>query len=440
MRWFPLALLLLCPSFTQAEDWTQWLGNRRDGTWNESGILQKFPPGGLKPAWVQPVGSGYAAPVVAEGRVIVVDYRPKPGTTKLEAIERVQCLDERTGKPLWSHEWETHYRRQLQSYATGPRAAPLIENGLVFTIGATGVIHCLELATGKVVWMHDALEAFDASVPTFGVSASPVAWRDMVIFACGGGDGILRALNQRTGAEVWRALPAKYELPYSAPTLMQLAGRTQLVQWDQQFLSGLDPDTGKVLWQVPFTARSNMAIARPMQSGNRVLVSGFYDGSMLVEVADDGAKMIWKNGGAGEQPQQTRSLHAVMTTPIIEGDYFYGTCSYGELRGLKLNDGERIWENKELTRQGRWGSYFWVKNGDRYFVNNDLGELLIMQFGPQGPKLIDRTPLIKPDTHCGYGPRRFADALVNWVQPAYANGHIIIRNDSEIRRVSLQAR
>jgi len=83
---------------------------------------------------------------------------------------------------------------------------------------------------------------------------------------------------------------------------------------------------------------------------------------------------------------------------------------------------------------------FWVKNGDRYFVNNDLGELLNMQFSSSGPTVLGRTKLIKADTHCGYGPRRFADDLVNWVQPAYANRHIIIRNDSEIRRISLEAK
>ena len=147
--------------------------------------------------------------------------------------------------------------------------------------------------------------------------------------------------------------------------------------------------------------------------------------------------MLWKNGGKNEKPDNTKSLHAVVTTPIIEGDHFYGTCSYGELRGLHLADGERIWERKDLTRQGRWGSMFWVKNGDNYFVNTGVGELLIMRFTPEGPEVRGRTQLITPDTHCGYGPRRFQDALVNWVHPAYANQHVVIRNDSEVRRVSL---
>jgi hypothetical protein len=183
-----------------------------------------------------------------------------------------------------------------------------------------------------------------------------------------------------------------------------------------------------------------MALARPVLIGERLLVSGFYNGSMLVKVTPTGPKVLWKKGGHGERPNQTLSLHAVITTPIVEGNHFYGTCSYGELRGLRLVDGERVWERRDVTRQGRWGSMFWVKNGDRYFVNNGLGELLIMRFTPSGADVLDRTKLIEPDTHCGYGPRRFADALVNWVQPAYANRHVIIRNDSEVRRLSLEAK
>jgi len=435
-----LFVLLLVPAgFLVAEDWTQWAGNDRQCTWSETGILKSFPKEGLKPTWSVPIGSGYSGPVVWEGRVFVTDYRPKPETKLLEAIERVTCLDEKTGKKLWSHEWETHYRRQLHSYATGPRATPLVTNGRLYTLGATGRMHCFDAKTGKVHWEYDALEKFGAEVPVFGMSASPMAWKDTVIYACGGGEGMLRAFDQKTGEEKWKALPADYDLPYSSPVVMEIAGRQQLIQWDQQYLSSLDPDTGRVIWQVPFVAKSNMALARPVRIGDRLLVSGFYDGSMLVQVKADSAKMLWKNGGRGEKPDQTDSLHAVITTPIADAEHFYGTCSYGELRGLHLKDGSRIWENKKYTRQGRWGSLFWVKNGDRYFVNNDLGELLIMQFSSSGPTVLGRTKLIEADTHCGYGPRRFADDLVNWVQPAYANRHVIIRNDKEIRRVSLEA-
>ncbi len=439
MRFTALLIVPLLLASVHAADWTQWAGNDRQCTWNETEILREFPTEGLQPVWSVPIGSGYSGPVVSEGRVFVLDYRPKPGTRILEAIERVLCLDEATGEVLWTHQWETHYRRQMFSYATGPRATPLVTDGRLYSIGATGRMHCLDVETGRVVWQYDALEEFDAEVPIFAMSGAPIAWKDTVIFVCGGRDGRLRAFDRATGESRWKALPANYDMPYSSPVIYRIAGRPQLIQWDQEHLSSLNPDNGEVLWQVPFHARSNMALGRPVLTGDRLLVSGFYDGSMLVRVAADGPQVLWKNGGTGEKPGQTKSLHAVITTPIAEGEFFYGTCSYGELRGLSLKDGSRLWERNDLTRQGRWGSMFWVKNDDRYFVNNDLGELLIMQFTPAGPEVLDRAQLIQPDTQCGYGPRRFADALVNWVQPAYANRHVIIRNDTEIRRVSLEA-
>lgn len=283
------------------------------------------------------------------------------------------------------------------------------------------------------------MEEFGAEVPVFGVSAAPIAWKDTVIFVCGGRDGLLRAFDKATGKEKWKALPADYDMPYSSPVILEIAGAQRLIQWDQQRLSALNPDNGELVWQVPFRAK-NMALARPVLIGDRLLISGFYYGSMLVDVSAETPRVLWKNGGEGDRPHQTLSLHAVITTPIAEGEYFYGTCSYGELRGLRLADGERLWERTDITRQGRWGSMFWVKNDDRYFVNNDLGELMIMQFTPSGAKVIDRTKLIEPDTNCGFGPSRFGAAMVNWVQPAYANRHVIIRNDSEIRRVSLEAK
>ena len=118
----------------------------------------------------------------------------------------VLCLDEHTGKTLWTREWEAHYRRQLRSYATGPRATPLVVGGRLFTLGATGRLHCFDVESGTVQWEIDALEEFGAEVPTFGVSASPIAWKDMVIFSCGGRDGLLRALDQSTGKERWKGL------------------------------------------------------------------------------------------------------------------------------------------------------------------------------------------------------------------------------------------
>ena len=92
-----------------------------------------------------------------------------------------------------------------------------------------------------------------------------------------------------------------------------------------------------------------------------------------------------------------------------------------------------------MARQGRWGAAFMVKNGDRWFVNNDVGDLIIARFTRDGYEEIDRAKLIEPTARAGFGPRRFYDAQVNWSHPAYANRHIVARNDEEIIRVSLAA-
>lgn len=423
-----------------ADDWTQWRGKDRLAVWHETGIMERFPGQGLRPVWKVEIGSGYSGPVVSNGKIVTLDYFRKPETEIAEALERLICLDEKTGQLLWEDQWETHYRDVMGSYRTGPRATPTIDSGRVYSLGAVGHIRCNDLDTGELIWSRDCREEYVLLVPTFGTSIAPIVDGNLVICAPGGRDtDQLRAYNKLTGEEVWSACPATYELGYAQFAIYEHAGVRQLIYWDPKFLRGLNPQTGEVYWQVPMVCKSAMCIATPVKSRSKLLVSSFYDGSMLVALDDSqpAAEMVWHVKGTGERPHQTFGLHSVITTPIIQGDFFYGTCSYGEFRGLRLKDSERVWENKELTRQGRWGSAFLVSHGDKYFMTNDVGELLMVRFSPDGPDVIDRTQLIEPDTESGYGVRRFANSIVNWCHPAYANKHIIIRNDHSIMRVSL---
>jgi outer membrane protein assembly factor BamB len=435
---------MLLSTIAHAEDWPEWMGKGRLGVWNEDGILEKFPEGGLTVTWRKPIGMGYSGPAVSQGLVVTMDYKPKEGSTLQEAVERVVCFDEKTGEQVWADTWETHYREIMQSYHTGPRATPTIDGDRVYAIGAAGNIRALELKTGKLLWSKDCRTEYKTMIPIFGMSSSAIIDGPRVIIVTGGdreeGDGQIRAFDKKTGKEIWRALPTNYELGYSQPIIYQIAGVPQLIFWDIKGLHSLNPETGVCYWSVPMETKNVMAIATPVKSGNKILVSSFYSGSMLVEVDETkpGAKKVWAVQGKAEFPDKTEGLHAVITTPVIEGDYFYGTCSYGMFRGLKLANSERVWANDKLTRQGRWGSAFLVKHGDRYFMNNDIGELLIVKFTPEGPIEIDRTKLIEPDTNSGFGPRRMFESTVNWVHPAYANRHIIIRNDHEILRASLE--
>ncbi|MFN0165634.1 MAG: PQQ-binding-like beta-propeller repeat protein [Bryobacteraceae bacterium] len=432
--WRILIACLLPAACSWAADWPEWRGKGRLGVWTETGILDKFPEGGLRIAWRTPIRSGFGGPAVAAGRVFVTDYQ---NTGPNRGIERALALDEKTGRILWTREWETGYTGLAQSYATGPRATPTVDGDRVYVLGAKGVLACLRSATGDLLWRRDFVKEFGTQVPVWGMAGAPLIAGNQVIAVVGGeANAKVVGFDKQTGKEVWRALGATSEPGYAAPVLFEAGGARQVIIWHPSAVVALNPENGELLWQLPFSTRMGLAVATPVRSGPWLLVSSFYTGSMLMEF-DSGrpaARVVWK--GKSESEIQTDGLHSLINTPVIDGDYIYGICSYGQLRCLKRSTGERVWETLEATgERARWATGFLVRNGERYFLNNDRGELILCRLTPKGYEEIGRTRLIQPTSTAGIGRR--AVGAVNWSHPAYANRHIFTRNDEEILCASL---
>ena len=413
-----------------AEDWPEWRGKGRNGIWTESGILDKFPEKGLTAVWRTPIHGGFAGPAVAAGRVFVTDFKRSSGK---KGMERALCLDEKSGKILWTREWDADY--QGISYDTGPRATPTVDGDRVYIVGGSGTLLCLNARTGDVIWRKDYVKDYRMQMPTWGIASAPLVDGDRLIAIVGGQpDAKVIAFDKMTGKEIWRALPSDSEQGYSQPVIVAARGTRQLIIWDPTAVVALDPATGKTYWQHPFRINLGLTLATPVFDGSRLLVSSFYNGSMLLDLAKEKASVIWK--GKSNSEINTDGLHAVVNTPVIDGDYIYGICSYGQFRCLNLKTGERIWETMEVTKEkARWASGFIVRHGDRYFINNDRGELIIAKLSAQGYQEISRTQLIKPISNPG---NRRELGAVNWSHPAYANRHIVARNDEEIISVSLK--
>ena len=435
-----LALALgLCGALpAAAEDWPEWRGAGRQGVWHEDGIVDRFPDSGLQVAWRMPLGSGYSGPAVADGRVFVLDWQADPDSRTLDGTERALALDEETGAVLWTHEWPTSYQILQARYAVGPRATPTVDGERVYVVGATGRLWCLDAATGAVVWQKDYIAEYDTSVPTWGITSAPLVDGERLIALVGGEpDALVVAFDKRTGQEIWRALDVVGEMGYAQPIIFEAGGVRQLIIWHPAALVSLDPETGAVYWDQPWETGMGMSIVTPVKAGDYLLVSQFYNGSLMMRLNQDrpAATELWRGASRSELPHQTDGLHAVLSTPVIAGDYIYGVGSYGELRGLEAGSGARLWDTGDMTPQERWGTAFMVQHGDRYFVNNGDGDLIIARLTPQGYVEVDRTHLINP-TH-EVGTSRAWVRTVNWSHPAYANRHIIHRNDREIIRVSL---
>ena len=426
-----------------ADDWSQWRGADRLGVWRETGIVEELPDE-LVFTWRTPLGSGYSGPAVAGGRVFISDWREDPESRTLDGIERALALDEETGDVLWTHEWPTSYRMLMLSYAIGPRATPTVDGNRVYVVGATGRLFCLDVGSGAVRWQKDFVAEYDTSVPTWGITSAPLVDGDRLITVVGGKpDALVVAFDKHTGEEIWRALPVAAEMGYTQPVIYEAGGVRQLIIWHSTALASLDPATGDEYWQQPWHVSMGLTVVTPVKSDDYLFVSQFFNGSMMVRLNRDrpDATMLWQGNSRSELPDQTEGLHALVTTPVVSGDHIYGVGSYGELRGLDARTGARVWMSPDMTAQVRWGSAHIVQHGDRYFVNTDDGFLVIARFTPEGYAELDRTKLIEPTS--GSGTRtphgRIAERLVNWPHPAYANRHVVQRNDREIVRASLDA-
>src|SRR5262245_8395180 len=244
---------LVAAAVAGADDWPQWLGPRRDAVWRETGILEKFPEGGPKVRWRAPVAGGYAGPAVAEGKVFVTDRvlakdteKPKdpfrPGTTP--GTERVLCLNEADGRLLWKHEYDCPYTVQ---YPYGPRTTPVVRDGRVYALGAEGHLVCLDTDDGRRRWGRDLKKDYNVKAPVWGFAAHPLLDGHKLICMVGGEGSTVVAFDKDTGKEIWRALSAS-QPGYCPPMIFEAGGTRQLIVWDANKLSSLDPETGKVYW------------------------------------------------------------------------------------------------------------------------------------------------------------------------------------------------
>lgn len=431
----------------RGDDWPQWLGPQRDGVWRESGIVAKFGPDGPKVRWRTPVGAGYSGPVVAQGKVIVTDRILAEGSnnpdnafarSKAKGLERVLCLNEADGKLLWKREYPCAYDI---AYAAGPRCTPVIDGDLVFTQGAMGNLLCLKLADGSVVWQHDLLKEYAFPPPIWGCAGHPLVDGDQLICLVGGKGSVLVAFDKRTGKEAWKNLSAS-EPGYAPPMIYEIGGVRQLVLWHPESVNGLEPATGKVYWSVPFGGRkgrglkAGLSIPTPRLEGDRLFLTAFYEGSLMLKTA--GTKkpeVLWKSDGRSEKPEDTEALHCIISTPVFEGKHVYGVCSYGELRCIEADSGKRVWSTHAATggKSLRWGNAFLVKQGDRYVLFNEQGDLILARLSPKGYEEISRANILTPTNTMAPPPGR----RVIWMHPAFANRSVYARNDREIVCVSL---
>ncbi len=410
--------IVVVSTAAHAEDWPQWRGPNRDGVWTETGIVEKFADKKLPIQWRAKIGAGYSGPTVADGRVYVTDKLTEP-----KQVEQVHCFNEKTGEEVWSYAYDCEYSI---SYPAGPRASVSIDSGRAYSLGAMGHLFCFDAASGKVLWKKDLKAEYAIEMPIWGIAASPLVVGDLIYLQIGGRGACIVALDKVSGDEKWKALNDKAS--YSAPIMVQQAGKPVLVCWTGGSIAGLNPANGEVYWKLAMKpSRMVINVASPIVHDNRIFVTSFYDGSLMAKMDDKQltAEILWHEVGPDEQ--NTKSLQSIIGTPYFDGKNVYGVDSYGQFRCLDATTGRRVWESQEAVPRARWSTIHMVRNGERMFMFNERGELIIATLSPEGYHEISRTKLIDPTT-----AQLNQRGGVCWSHPAYANKHVFARNDKEL--------
>lgn len=435
-----LVFMLLSYGYTtncRSEDWPQWNGPRRDGSVRENNLIETIPIEGLKPVWRRPVSYGYSGPIVADNKAFVFDYVKTRGEItnnagkrdELTGKERLNCFNAATGEPLWTYDYDRTYS---VSYGSGPRATPSFHQGLVYLLGAEGDLTCVDANSGKKVWHVSFSEVFGAKTPLWGHAASPLVHGPSLICMVGGQGSLVVAFDLKSGKEQWRAL-SNIETGYCPATIVKRNGSEQLIIWDPERISSLNPENGSVFWQHPLKPDYGMSILPPMNDGDMLFTGGEGSKGVMLKLKPNaaGVEPIWSG-------RPKLGVYLATSNGIFHDGHLYGAdIRSGALVCANGSTGKRLWQTALPTTgstRGRGGAhgtvYLLKRSGKRYILFSETGDVISAELSPEGYRETGRFHAIEPTSET-------LGRKVVWTFPAIANGKLYLRNDREIVCYSL---
>ena len=326
-------------------------------------------------------------------------------------LETVVAYDAGTGDEVWVHGDEIRFEDE---HGDGPRSVPTYHNGRIYSIGATGLLNCLDARTGQLVWQQASLDAPDKNNLLWGMCGAPLIVGENVIVTPGGGESqAIKAYRCDDGTPVF----SKGDDPtaYASAAFVELGGVPQFLCFNGAGLRGFSSE-GDPLWLFPWITqgeKQRVNVAQPIvvpspegdeKAGYVLVSSGYGVGIALVRISatDTGewqAEPVWTS----------KSLKSKMSNFVVHDQFIYGFDN-GIFACVDLADGRRVW------KRGRYGHGQVLLVGDKLLVQTESGEVVLLQATPDGHRELGTLDALADKT---------------WNHAALAGDLLFVRNDRE---------
>lgn len=391
--------ILDTPKSTASSDWAHWRGPNYDGVSTESQLLTTWPKMGPTRLWEATVGEGFASVAVSAGKVFSIFQDG--------ANESVVCWDAETGKEIWRFRYACDYKNY---YGNGPRATPTVAGDLVFTVGATGLLHCLKTVpatpNGEVVWKKDLQADFGGIVPKWGVSFSALVQEKRVFVVPGGpGGNALAALDTQTGAVLWKTQDDT--AGYTSPIPAKLHGQHQILFFTGKRLVSVHSESGEVLWEFPWQTENDCNIASPLVVQDYVFISSYYGrGCALLKI--DKSASGWETSVV----YKNKRMRNHIGTSVRIDDHLFGFDDK-LLKCMNFRTGEILWEQEGFDK-GSLAAF-----GKNLVVYGANGQLALVEANPKGYVENGRLAFSNQGHSC-------------WSVPVIADGRLYVRDQERL--------
>lgn len=394
-----LTLATSLPLAARAADWPQWRGADRSGISAETGLLKKWPAAGPKRVWLyDKAGAGYSAPAIVGGKFYTLGTR--------DGNEILLVLDANTGKELLAAKLGPVHD---DNRGDGPRGTPSVDGDRVYALTGPGHLVCVNATSGTVLWKVTMRE-LGGSVPNWGFSESPLVDGDQVVCTPGGSKGALAAFDKMTGKLKWQSKEFTDPAHYSSIVPATINGAAHYVQRTEKSVVGIEPRSGKLLWQTDFPGRTAVA-PTPIVKGNEVYVTAGYGAGCKMVRIEPGNKVkeVYEN-------KVMKNHHGGV---ILVGDYLYGHADPGWVC-QNFKTGESVWIDRSFGK-GAVG----YADGMLYCLDERSGAVALVEASPKGWRPVSQFRL-DPQTKIR------AERGGIWTHPVISGGKLYLRDQDLI--------